>query len=398
MTDWHGLIERVKNKQASPEEKTILNEKMAEFQALQDYLFEEELVNLPKDTPIDLPKVSYQKIKRETNRRIVKKVLLILLIVFGIVGVGQYFGKKLLDRIYFDPTVTMDESDVSNLGIYEMLYTELTRPEVEWRSTQVTPLSGGKYQIEHFYQKKYAEDWTPSLQSSYQLKRGKVVYPDNYENQLVAMEHYPMFLNAEREGLESMIDNQRETTLEKVQELPKSGGVYGFLTFKQALTTQEMLDFFGPTNEMNVRSLSVENQAAGDTKDNGNLQFGMDLMHGMSAQHSNKALMKINKEYPELFPFAFLYSRPSFDVTTYEQHYLSLLRYLIDNQEMLSYLPDTSTTIEEIEQALTYVEKNGVKINGVYLSGSVDEFLAYAQKEEVLVMEVFEASLYRQGG
>src|SRR5699024_8319051 len=112
-------------------------------------------------------------------------------------------------------------------------------------------------------QKKYAEDWTPSLQSSYQLKRGKVVYPDNYENQLVAMEHYPMFLNAEREGLESMIDNQRVTTLEKVQELPKSGGVYGFLTFKQALTTQEMLDFFGPTNEMNVRSLSVENQAAG---------------------------------------------------------------------------------------------------------------------------------------
>src|SRR5699024_24708 len=128
--------------------------------------------------------------------------------VFGIVGVGQYFGKKLLDRIYFDPTVTMEESDVSNLGIYEMLYTELTRPEVEWRSTQVTPLSGGKYHIEHFYQEKYTEDWAPSLQLSYQLKRGKVVYPDNYENQLVAMEHYPMFLNAEREGLESMIDNQ----------------------------------------------------------------------------------------------------------------------------------------------------------------------------------------------
>ena len=107
--------------------------------------------------------------------------------------------------------------------------------------------------------------------------------------------------------------------------------------------------------------------------------------------------MKINKEYPELFPFAFLYSRPSFDVTTYEQHYLSLLRYLIDNQEMINYLPDTSITIEEIEQALTYVEKNGVKINGVYLSGSVDQFLTYAQKEEVLVMEVFDASLYRQG-
>lgn len=397
MTDWQELIERVKNKQASPEEQESLDKKMAEFQALQDYLFEEELVNLLKDTPVDLPKVSYQKIKRETNRRIVKKVLLILLIVFGIVGVGQYFGKKLLDRIYFDPTVTMEESDVSNLGIYEMLFTELTRPEIEWRNTQVTPLSGGKYHIEHFYQEKYTEDWAPSLQLSYQLKRGKVVYPDNYENQLVAMEHYPMFLNAEREGLESMIDNQRATTLEKIQELPKSGGVYGFLTFKQALTTQELLDFLGSSNEMNIHSLSVENQVVGDSKDNGHLQFGMDLMHGMPAQHSNKALMKINKEYPELFPFAFLYSRPSFDVTAYEQHYLSLLRYLIDNQEMINYLPDTSITIEEIEQALTYVEKNGVKINGVYLSGSVDQFLTYAQKEEVLVMEVFDASLYRQG-
>ena len=398
MTDWHGLIERVKNKQASPEEQEILDEKMAEFQALQDYLMEEEWTEIPQMPMSDLPKVSYQKIKRETNRRIVKKVLLILLIVFGIVGVGQYFGKKLLDRIYFDPTVTMEESDISNLGIYEMLYTELTRPQIEWRGTQATPLSGGKYQIEHYYQKKYAEDWTPSLQSSYQLERGKVVYSDHYENQLVAMERYPMFLNANHEELGAMIDNQRESTLEKIQELPKSGGIYGFLTFKQALSTQEILDFFDRSNEMDIHSLLVENRAIEDSKENGHLPFGMDLMHGMSAQHSNKALMKINKEYPELFPFAFLYSRPSFDAITYEQHYLSLLHYLIDNKEMLSYLSDTSTTIKEIRQALTYVEKNGVKISGVYLSGSVDEFLTYSQKEEVLVMEVFEVSLYRQGG
>src|SRR5699024_8277357 len=141
------------------------------------------------------------------------------------------------------------------------------------------------------------------------------------------------------------------TTLEKIQELPKRGGVYGFLTFKQALTTQELLAFLGSSNEMNIHSLSVENQVVGDSKDNVHLHFGMNLMYGMPAQHRNQALIKINTDYSQLFPIAFLYSRPSFDVTAYEHHYLSLLRYLIDNQEMINYLPDTSITIEEIEQA-----------------------------------------------
>lgn len=398
MTDWRALIERVKNKQASPEEQALFEEKRAEYQAFQDYLFEDEWAEEPKDSPLEMSGISYQKIKRETNRRIIKKVLLILLVVFSLVSVGQYFVKQLMDRIYFDPTVTMAESEISNLGIYEMLYTELTRPEVEWRNTQVNPLSGGSYRIENTYQEKYEMDRTAiSVPLTYKIERGKVTYPENYENKLLTMDHYPMYLNVDREMSKVMIEEQRKTTLEKVKELPKSGGVYGFLTFNEVLTTQETLDFFGERGGVNIRGFSVENQTVEASRENGSLRFGMDLMHGIAVQHSNKAFMQINKEYPELFPFAYLYSRPGFDATTYEQHYRSLLRYLIDNKEMLNYLPDGPVMIKEIEQALTYVEENGVKINGVYFSGSVDEFLTYAQKEEVLMMEVFEASLYRQG-
>lgn len=397
MIDWRLLMERVKKKQASPEEQELLDEKVAEFQAFQDYLMEEEWTEIPQTPLSDLPEVSYQKMKRETNRRIVMKVLLILVIVFGIVGGGQYFGKKLLDRIYFDPTVTMEESAVPDLGIYEMLYTELTRPEVEWRSTQAVPLSGGNYRIENFYQERYPmSSKDSSVPFTYQIERGNITYPDNYENQLMAMEHYPMFLHMDREEFGSMMTEQREATLNKISELPKSGGIYGFLTFKDSLSTQEMLDFFDPLNTGSIRGVSVENQSLEESRENGPLGLGMDLMHGVHAQHENKAFMRLNKEYPELFPWAYLYSRPSFDATTYEQHYLSLLRYLIDHQTMFQYLVADTVTMEELEQALAYVEKNGVKINGVYFSGSVDDFLTYATKEEVWMMEVFEASLYRQ--
>lgn len=398
MTDWQALIKRVKNKQATPEEQALFEEKRAEYQAFQDYLLEDEWERIVEKPAMDLPEASFQKMKRATNRRIVIKILLVLLCLVGILGIGNYIGKKVMDRFYYNPTVTSLESELSDLAIYDLLYTELTRPEIEWNYSQTTPLSGGNYQIQNYYQEKYALNQTPSLQVTYQIKKGKVTYPNNYENPLLDVEHYPMFLYSDRQENAQMIETTKATTLNKVKQLPKSGSVFGFFTFKEALTTQEMLEFFGKFGGVNIRGLSVENQTLEDSQNNGDLHgLGMDLMHGISAQHGNKALMEMNKEYPELFPFAYLYSRPGFTAETYEQHYLSLLRYLIDHQELLSYIPDASVTIDELKQALAYVEKNGVKINGIYFSGSVDDFLYYAQKEEVLIMDVFEASLYRQG-
>ena len=398
MTDWQALIKRVKNKQATPEEQALFEEKRAEYQAFQDHLLEDEWERIVEKPAMDLPEASFQKMKRATNRRIVIKILLVLLCLMGILGIGNYIGKKVMDRFYYNPTVTSLESDLSDLAIYDLLYTELTRPEIEWTYSQTTPLSGGNYQIQNYYQKKYALDQTPSLQVTYQIKKGKVTYPNNYENPPLNIEHYPMFLYSDRKENAKIIETTKATTLNKIKQLPKSGSVSGFLAFKEALTTKEMFGHFGKFDRANIRGLSVENQTLGDSQKNGDLHgLGMDLMHGIFVQHGNEAFMEINKEYPELFPFAYLYSRPGFTAETYEQHYLSLLRYLIDHQELLAYLPDASVTMDELKQVLAYVEKNGVKINGVYFSGSVDDFLYYAQKEEVLVMDVFEASLYRQG-
>lgn len=399
MTDWQALIKRVKNKQATPEEQALFEEKRAEYQAFQDYLLEDEWERIVEKPAMDLPEASFQKMKRATNRRIVIKILLVLLCLVGLLVVGNYVGKKVMDRFYYNPTVTSLESDLSDLAIYDFLYTELTRPEIEWTYSQTTPLSGGNYQIQNYYQKKYALAQTPILEVTYQIQKGKVTYLNNYENPPLNIEHYPTFLYSDRKENAKIIETTKATTLNKIKQLPKSGSVSGFLAFKEALTTQEIFGHFGKFDRANIRGLSVENQTPEDSRENGDLHgLGMDLMHGIGIQMMRaQAFMELNEEYPELFPRAFINSRPGFTAETYEQHYLSLLRYLIDHQELLAYLPDTSVTIDELKQALAYVEKNGVKINGIYFSGSVDDFLYYAQKEEVLIMDVFEASLYRQG-
>lgn len=395
MTNWKELIKKIKAGEATSYEQALFEEKRQEFAFFQEYLLEEEWDSL-EQSPLkeDAPTISYGKMKRQTNRRLIKKVLSILLVLIGIAGVGFYVAQQLMDRYYYNPTVTMEGNRTSDLSTYELLYNELMFPDYEMANATVEHISAAEYRLNYQYQHVYSDN-PQNAAYTYEIIRGKRVFPPS--NPLLENQTYPMpyWIFDKDEGL-----NYKDLALEKVKKMPKSSSIYGYYAFNEPLTSEELITWFGnphlKESQIELTWLSVKTQDEGLLEEGeGPRRIGMNLWNSYSSKIGNLAYRELNWDYPELFPQAFDGTRAAFTGETYEEHFHSLLQYLIDEQENLNYLSyDSFVTGKDFQEALDYVNENGVKIDGVYVAGNVEAFTKYAESKEVFMTEVFDTSLY----
>ncbi|MHC5269832.1 anti sigma factor C-terminal domain-containing protein [Enterococcus sp. LJL98] len=392
MTNWKELIEKIRAGEATSYEQAQFEEKRQEFVFFQEYLLDEEWRALEK-SPLkeEGPAISYKKMKREINRRLIKKILWVLLILVGIGGVGFYVAQQLMDRYYYNPMVTMEGNRISDLSTYEMLYNELMYPDYEITDANVERTGPAEYRLDYQYQHVYEAEKNVSY--TYEIIRGKKKSPMN-----PLQERFTFHLPIDRsEGL-----HYQDDTLKKVKEMPKSSSLYGYYIFKEPLTPEELIAWIGNAHlkdsGIEVTWMSVKNQDESTLKAGEVLRsLGMNLWNGLNLQFDNPFYGELNLIYPELFPHAFNGVSLGYQGKTYEDHYRSVLQYLIDEQEQLDYLSYNPTLeVEDLQEALDYVNENGVKIDGVYVAGNVETFIQYAETEEVLLTDVYNTSLYSQ--
>ena len=390
MTNWEELLERHAAGTLRPEEEELVAEKLAEVNAVQEYLWRQEKADLAGAT--DLPPLDSKKMKKQVNQKFLKLVLL----VFAALALGGsvlYFGVvPLVEKTYFDPRAKQTESTDTDYQIYQALYTELTSPQFRLINSQIDKVGFATYHVRNFYESKFYQNGFSQNQVEERFVRG-VKEPTElsltYQNPNVL----PLLKTKGMDELAESMQAGNQQTLAKLKEIPASSRIDGVLSLTQALPAEKVSQMFAAEDsQTTIQWLSVA--VADPEGEPSGLLLGMDLSATLPLISNNKAyLLKLNETYPELFPWAFQYSRDGFTAETYQTHFTSLLRYLSDHRELLDKMSDT-ISLESLKAALAYVEEHGVKVNAVYLSGRNQEFRDLAQDQTIWDIKVLAAELY----
>ena len=80
-------------------------------------------------------------------------------------------------------------------------------------------------------------------------------------------------------------------------------------------------------------------------------------------------------------------------IKDFEEHFTSSLRYIIDNKELLDK-QENHYSSELLNKVLEDTNNNGIKINGVYLSGTPKAITTFGSKENIAHIDVQSTEIY----
>uniref|UniRef100_UPI00403F7FD9 anti sigma factor C-terminal domain-containing protein n=1 Tax=Candidatus Enterococcus willemsii TaxID=1857215 RepID=UPI00403F7FD9 len=386
------LLEKKQQHATTTEEDKIIEEKLNEFSILQDLYFEKESDFEETDIHDTL---NINQLKKNYNRKFFHlgvKIFLSLLIFFSL---GFFVLRPILEKWYYNPTTTQEDSQLSNHQVMLDIYTQLTNPHYILTNSIIEKDGFARYRVQNTYQ--------PILnQNSVYAKPEVETYTFQYGNIQIS-ESTPYF-SVHPPLLKMTLDNEtaakkiaadfKKRTLATIQELPKSSQLFSVISFNHAITVDELHALFSSEDTQNgLKWAAVEISEVGT----GTSLLGLPI--GFSANQLNLSNtdynIERNKEYPELYPYSFIGSRESMTSKNYEQQFLSMLDYSIDHYESevnhLSHRYDKKL----FEDARNYVQKKGLKINAIYFTSSPDVLEAIIQNRLVWNVEILDSTLYR---
>lgn len=398
MNKWERLLKDYEAGQLNEADQAMVKAKLAELNALQDYLWQQEEVDVSIPTEFAMPLTDSKKINSQVTRKLWVSVLSILAIITAVGSLFYFFLLPVVEKTYFDPRVTSGETKVTDYQIYQTLYNELTNYQFQAVGNQSERLGFATYQVETNYQPRFNQSDSRGVTTLTKFNRG--------ERQLAALESSPAYplpnyrpLLKNNQDDEQMMADSLAQTVEKLKELPLSVGIDGVISFTQPQDFQQLITYFDEAHLIGEeqRVVWVSISIADSAKENGSgAVFGLNISESLGLFPPQDARAKeLNKKYPELFPMQFDYSREAFTAETYATHFKSVIMYLIDHQDLLEQM-DSHYSVALLKEALAYVEKNGVKANALYLSASKDKYLAFLAKQPIWQTEILNVDLFRE--
>lgn len=387
------LLEKYQAGLTTDEENKQVEEKLAEFSLLQDMYFEKEDV---RDFPTD--EIDSKKLKKNYNRKFFNLGLKVFLSILLVVGLGFFIGRPILEKFYYDPTITSEESVLSEHQIMRDIQVQLTNPIRSIASTSIEKVGFASYQVKNRFGLTFSkrDSWKDPELETYQFKRGHVIA---YEN-----DHYYSIIPALRYMEHEDLDTQRmqerseiamkEKVLTAAKEMPQqSTNLFSVASFKKSMTMEEINQLFDSIEDQQIQKKYFAVEVDQPIAENSRMpQFGFYSLFNSSMGIENRDYnMELNETYPELFPSAFLYTRGEVD---YEQHFQSMLQYSIDHfEDQVEHQPSRYGK-SIFEEAKNYVENNGLKIHAVYFISTPKDLIELTEKPEVYNMEILDMELY----
>lgn len=390
-TNIKELLKKYEEHTATQEEIDYITEKLEEFNLLQEQLLKEDFDLETLST--DLPEIDTKQLKKQVNKKIRNLILLVFTGVISLFLIFQFAVTPVLNQFYFNPMDKEKTSHIPTFNLVSSVYTELTQPTLRLGYVTNKKTGIGTYEIEKGYTSLLSTDThrayeNPSI--TYTIKRNKVI--ENTENNL----NYQMnpIWHYDKNRDPDFHQQFKDKKIQKMKELPKSSGLDVALSFKEPLTIEETLAFLeteGLPGDSNYQLhwFSVENK---------NINIGFDWFGTFPILSeyigTNDAyLLSLNKKYPNLFPGASRSQDISNISQSLENHFSSALSFMIDHEELLEKQETQYSTVI-LKEVLKETEKKGVKINGVYLSGTPKGITHLAEKEEVINIDVIGTELF----
>lgn len=384
------LLDKYNNQTANEEEIELIKEKIEEFNLLQDQALKDELPF--NDFDLELEKVDTRKIKKQVNRKIRKIILLIFVSIISFLLAVFFVITPLINHIYFNPATKEKNATIPEYNLVSAVYTELTQPYLRLAYINSENIGPGSYQIDKGYSSviSTAQSSFSNPSFSYTIRRGKTVVTNEPSHNYGT----PPMTRFESSVDDSMYEALKVKRLDKINALPDSSLLNVALTFKEPLSMEEtlaFLEFEDVTSDSNYQLnwLSVANSELNLGLD----WFGTFQIIEDKVGTNDPYLLSLNKTYPNLFPGAPTYQEIPNRSQALEDHFISSLSYVIDHQDLLEKQESFySTTL--LKKVLDDTKKNGLLINGIYLSGTPKAINKFASKQEIAAITVHSTELY----
>lgn len=395
---YKNLMDQYKQGTLSEEERQMVEKEIEKQEAIEEYrleILDEELDNLIKRPDDGRPNEETTKLKKSVNDRLRRVVLTsVLMVVLLYVGVF-YVGSGLIDGLYYNPTATTMsvEKDYPSPDFYFDMeaYISLNLPGYTNASFTFQEAKGfGNYEISYSMQNLFndedqryfmtmsrgrltwAFDGIFSLQNRFRVWEGFEKIQDNLGKDVS---------ESDKNAMDNEILRKNEETIRYLKELNALSYVSMDVVYSQDLSMEE---FYAMTREfpsLNYSWVGVRttepNTLWNDPQPNHLIGFNPDLSSGGNRRpdpekyplfnlldmRNNDELKK--KDYPDAI------------VESYRMHFKSRLEYLRDREEFVGIFDYNYYKTDFYNDALTYIEDQGIKTYGGLLFGTPDELLKF---------------------
>lgn len=383
------LLHKYNNNTASKEEFKLVEEKIEEFNLLQEQILTDE-INLD-NFKISETTIDTKKIKRQVNQKISKIVFLIFAGFISLLLIFYFVITPFINNLYFNPNEKKEGASIPEFNLVSAVYTELTQPYLRLAYVTNKNIGIGTYNIEKGYSSVISTNQTvfqnPTI--NYTLKRGQTIVTNEIPyNVTIPIQHF------DSSNDDSMYETLKKQKLAKIKDLPSSSQLNVALSFKEPLTIAETLvllesDSIPSDSNYRLNWFSVANSEISLGMD----WFGTFQILEDKLGRNDPYLLSLNKKYPNLFPGAPTSQKVYDRSKDLEEHFTSSLRYIIDNEELLDK-QESHYSSELLYKILQDTNNNGIKINGIYLSGTPKAIATFGSKENIAHIDVQSTELY----
>lgn len=365
-------LARYRNQTATSEEIAEIENDLEKYQAITDYLLEEEdAMELP---PLVEDKTEHKKIIQAMRRRS-RQTVLLAMVCACVVMIGLYIAMPTISRkIWYDPQTNTMSEFTSDLTCSIAVLAELTMPNVRMESVQVTPLGLGRYNIQVEQTPRidpFASDWVGGT-----ITRGKIqMLPDFWQ--------YPAansFWRATTGFAEEAPGPDRlildcDTAKEILADLPEEYILQAYVSLSEDWSMEQLAQVKetamqdGTLGWVAVRCVEEEQQ--------------LFPLLGFQADSSGLILEGVDALYPY---YELSMHKDTSLAESWSRHFQALLQYSIDHAEDYArFIGDSTEQLgtNTAPQAQAYIAQNGIYTYGFVYQANPKAVSALLEQEGI---------------
>lgn len=306
-----------------------------------------------------------KKVKSGLRKNIYSRIILVILCSILIIG-GGYFGiSKIYDMQYYNPTknnIDFKNNDNKSFDLLMSIYFNIYNPDYiyygyNFNDTNYEALGFARY----------------SIKGSFFYNFGMINYGSNMQeiqvdkNKITISSKVSKTVNIFYDSDDEKPEYNKDSIISKIEKMPDSSIINAAFSFKEKKDIESFIIYMQQYQDSNFVYFA--------TKVMGSDYLGFGPYLGTSYEFKDA----FNKKYPNLVSV-------EDTVSSYTNHYVSMLKLLLDQKDFLNVAKNSfydNNCIENIEEEINAIENDGLEILGFKVHGSKQEIL------EMLKSDVF---------
>lgn len=367
--DFNELFIKYKNGTATDAEIEIVEAEIEKNKMINDYLAE-SLDDLFIEENTDQLEIKEQVSKKLRKNVLYSVATIILLYIFA-----NSVISPLIDSMYYNPKKVTQGESMNDITFDMIALTELTVPGYQFKTAIVDEKGYGSYDIILRRTNEFGrhEERIP-IQLNRDAREGFFDYLFSYDLETKLTEEAPLMFDYEL----PLGDLKSEHNYASV-----------FITFNSPLSLSEATSYEQTYDQLRFQWMSIEHGI-----ERRNEKIGFQPVSSIRTSFGDSP----DKELYPLFFLSDMYlndkkayvSTADILAANYETHVKTLLNYMIDREKFVTVFDRNNTILKLYEDTLSYIDENGLKVEGMLIYGDTTDLVNFIEKADVYGIQILD--------